>query len=147
MAAIPFQMASPLPTSWAAPQSLQAMPAPQPAGPYVQSQGNQQLIGRVQGFASQLPNLKNWNVVILPDQQWQTIQQQLGPQYNREHPTDKAFSIMGANRTYLKESWLLKNRDDDVQEALAHEYAHLSLNTKDEGTAVKWAKQWLKNRK
>ena len=118
-----------------------------PTQPYVQSpKGNPDFVPRVQEAASRFPALKNWNVVILTDPQWDEMYKQIG-QAAAGHPTDSAFSMMDLNRTYLKQSWLQGKTSEDIEAKLAHEYGHLTLRSHKEDDANGWAKQWMERSK
>jgi hypothetical protein len=118
-----------------------------PQQPYVQSpKGNPDFVPVVQKAANQFPPLKNWNVVVLTEPQWNEMYKQIGTD-KMGHPTDSAFSMMDLNRTYLRQSWLQGKTPEQVEAKLAHEYGHLTLHSHKEDDANRWAEQWAQRNK
>lgn len=88
--------------------------------------------------------LKQWYITPLSEQQWgewmrhnQTNNKGVRGGFS---VTDGAFSLLGTGdtgRTYVRQDWLKKHADDQLQEKLAHELGHLLSQSTDEKVADK----------
>lgn len=135
----------PLPLAMPQEVQPQAEQAPVNKGVYVQSpSGVNDFTTLIKKHADSFPALKNWNIILLSDQAWEPLRKQVTIP---EHPTDSAFSFLGSNRTYLKQSFLQGKSDDQILKLLAHEYGHLVLNSHKEDDANGWAKKYLNKKK
>lgn len=90
--------------------------------------GNQQLAAAVRQAAESLrAPLPMWNIVILDDAQWATWSK-----IRKLRSTTDAFSILGTDRTYLKEAAAISPK---LRNILGHELGHLLTQSTNEEVA------------
>lgn len=70
-----------------------------------------------------------WTWVITSESEWQSLTKKL------QRRTETAFSVLPAERTWLRESAFPLGEPKRLQSVIAHELAHIRLNTEDENLA------------
>ena len=125
--------------------AFQQMPLPQTNILVGASQGavDPKILSNVHKIAQSLiPPIPNWNITVLPEQQWN--------EWMKMNPSAKAtditFSLMGANRTFIRQSFLKGKSDDQIRDQLAHEMGHLVSGSHDEDVANKTKANYFKTK-
>ena len=69
---------------------------------------------------------KRWTIIILDDEEWNAMAAARVRAGQIPH-TERAFTLLSARRTYLREAYFAGRPEPILIEVLAHEFAHLRI--------------------